>query len=94
MEAYMNFGYIGSIMFFVFLGMFYRYVYEKFLAKPNFLRTVLVLSLTSSFAIWMRNTVKLGIRALAWSFIVALIIQVMFSGKERNVQYDAFETAN
>lgn len=91
MEAYMNFGCVGGIIFFTFLGAIYRYIYEKFLAKPNFLRTVLILALTSSFTLWMRNTVKQSIRALVWSFIVALIIQVMFTEKGTSIQYDVVE---
>ena len=85
MEAYMNLGTVGGIIFFVLLGAFYRFVYERFLARPDFLRTVLVLAVTSSFMLWIRNTVALSIRSLAWPFLLALMLQYLFSGNKRSV---------
>ena len=79
MEAYMNFGFMGGIIFFIFLGMFYRFIYERFLARPDFLRTVLVLAVTSAIMLWTRNTFNQAIRPLVWPCLMALVLQSLFS---------------
>jgi len=92
MEAYMNFGFIGAVVFFVLLGAFYRSIYERFLAKPDFVRSVLIFGLTSHFMLWMRNTVGQGFRGLVWSFVVAVILQAMIMEKETNIEYGLLES--
>jgi len=75
MEAYMNFGFIGGILFFVFVGLCYRSIYERFLIRPDFMRTVLVLAATGVLVIWIRNTMDIGARTLVWSLLAAWIIK-------------------
>jgi oligosaccharide repeat unit polymerase len=89
MEAYMNFGVIGGIFFFILLGKFCRTLYERFLVKPDFLRTVMVLAFTSSFMLWTRNTFITGIRSLAWTFLLAWILQLLCRSEDtEDIQYE------
>jgi hypothetical protein len=82
MEAYVNFGFIGGVISFLFLGGFYRFLYERFLARPNFVRTVLLLASISALMIWMRNTSLVYTRTFVWAMIAPWAVQLLFPSEE------------
>jgi len=74
MEAYVNFGFIGGVITFILLGAFYRYLYEKFLDQPNFVRSVLLFVTCAALILWMRNTLAMYIRPFVWGLLAALFV--------------------
>lgn len=72
MEAYMNFGYAGVLVFLV-VGAFLRFLYERFLEYPNFLRTVILFAAISGMSLWIRNTSTMFIRPFLWPIIIVLL---------------------
>ncbi len=81
MEAYLNFGFIGTVIFFSFLGCGYRCIYERFLFKPNLVRTVLLLTATGGMMLWIRNALAIAIRPPVWGLMFAIMVQLLFGSK-------------
>lgn len=81
MEAYLNFGFVGTVIFFAILGCGYRCIYEWFLARPGFVQIVLVLTATGGIMLWMRNALDVAIRPPVWGFAFALTVQLLFGAK-------------
>jgi hypothetical protein len=79
MEAYVNFGFIGGILFFGLLGAVYRTLYERFLARPSFLRAVLLFALFSATMLWVRNTSYLVARTMLWALLTAWTLQQLYA---------------
>lgn len=85
MEAYVNFGFIGGAVSFVILGMFYRLLYERFLAKPTFIRTVILFCSVSVLVLWIRNTSNTFSRTIVWSIIAAWLMQLILGNRHRQM---------
>ena len=78
MEAYVNFGFLGGIVWFVGVGALYRIVYERFLARPNLIRAVLLFAAIVCLMLWVRNTSVLIPRLLLWPLATAWILQFVW----------------
>jgi len=81
MEAYLNFGFIGGIVFFGFLGYIYRILYERILSRPTFLRIALFLGFTAGLTLWIRNTANTFYRPFVWTFLIAWIVYWLSNGR-------------
>ena len=75
MEAYVNFGFLGGIVWFVGVGALYRIAYERFLARPNLIRAVLLFAAIVCLMLWVRNSSMLVPRLLLWPLVTAWILQ-------------------
>jgi hypothetical protein len=78
MEAYVNFGFLGGALWFIVVGLLYRILYERFLARPNFLRAVLLLAGIVCLMLWVRNSSALVPRLLMWPLLAAWILQFIW----------------
>jgi hypothetical protein len=78
MEAFVNFGFVGGIAWFVVVGALYRVVYERFLARPNLLRAVLLLAAIVCLMLWVRNSSMHVPRLLVWPLLTAWILQFIW----------------
>ena len=87
MEAYTQFGFLGGVIFFVFLGFFYRRIYERFLNKPNFARTVMFFVFVCTLVFWIRNTIFVATRTIVWMLLVLWILQ-LFKKQPIDNQYE------
>lgn len=91
MEAYLNFGFLGGAVFFVFLGYGYRVLYERVLCKPTFLRIAVFLGFTAGLVLWMRNTANVFYRPFVWTFLAAWIIYSFQKGTPYEIFYSDTE---
>lgn len=76
MEAYLNFGLIGSLLFLIF-GVYLRALYRKFLASDSLYYSVAYLASVGAFSMWMRNTSSVSFRIVAWSLIGVVILNII-----------------
>ena len=86
MEAYMNFGFIGGVLFFALIGYCYRWLYERVLSCPNFMKIVTFLGVTAGLTLWMRNTMGLFVRPAVWTVIFAWIFYVALRNKSEGLE--------
>lgn len=86
MEAYMNFGYAGIIIF-LFLGMLIRNLYEKVLNQTTFLRLAMFIIIMSSTAFWIRNTFTSFIRPPIWMLIIVGLLYLYENKKSQPMYY-------
>lgn len=73
MESYGNFGGIGSIFFFTFLGMFSAFLYKKYRYSSSLIYAVAYVSLVASLCLWMRNSSSIVFRTVIWSILICWI---------------------
>jgi hypothetical protein len=73
METYMQFGFIGGIVFFAALGVVYRRLYERFLKKQSFSRTVILFISVTVLVFWIRNTIFVVTRTVIWTLLCLLV---------------------
>jgi len=74
MEAYMNFGFYGGALSFLFVGWFFRFIYERYLSKPNLMNAVVLLSASSGLMLWVRNTSNAMPRNIIWAMVTCWIL--------------------
>jgi hypothetical protein len=90
MEAYVNFGVVGGALTFLAVGAAYRWVYERFLARPNLMRTVILFASVVCLMLWMRNTSQLVPRLFMWPILAAWLAQSIWRsvplGRTRQTQ--------
>lgn len=70
MESYGNFGGIGSIFFFIFLGLLSGFLYKKYCYSSKLVYAIAYVSLVSSICLWMRNSSNVVFRTVIWSIII------------------------
>lgn len=73
MESYGNFGGIGSIFFFIFLGCLSGYLYNRYRFSGNLIYAVAYVALVSSLCLWMRNSSSVVFRTVIWSIVICWI---------------------
>ncbi len=85
MEAYLNFGYWGALMFIVF-GAYLKATYQKFLYSKSVISSVVFLSSIGGFSMWMRNTSSVSFRIIIWSLIGTVLLTII-SNSFRSPKY-------
>jgi hypothetical protein len=79
MEAYVNFGFVGGLLSFAVLGVCFRMLYERFLRRPDLLRSALFLASASALMLWVRNTSYAVPRTMLWTLGLAWLLQRILS---------------
>lgn len=73
MEAYGNFGLIGSQFFFFIVGSIFAITYNKFYESKSIYSILLYFLLLGALCLWMRNTSTFFFRIIVWGSIAYLI---------------------
>lgn len=76
MEAYLNFGYAGSLLFIIY-GIYMKYVYMSAISKRTVFSYMLFFSTLAAFAMWMRNTSSVSFRIVIWSIVILWAISAV-----------------
>ena len=78
MEAYLNFGFIGSLVFFLLIGWVFRGLYEWFLRRPGMIQAVTLFVSTGAMMLWIRNSLDVAIRPPVWGFMAVVVLHLLF----------------
>lgn len=77
MESYGNFGVLGSIPFFIFLGALSGYLYKKYCYSSSLIYAISYVALVSSLCLWMRNSSNVVFRTVIWAILICWLFMAL-----------------